>query len=92
MSVYYQEKTQSLIAAENKLLKDEAMLSGNQVPRDAQLITDEICGVKFYRITAAGKFAATQSVLQSVFAKIGDVSHCIPKPKTKEGRQAWREI
>ena len=91
MSAYYQEKTLSLINAENKLLKDESVFAAGQVPHDAVLITDEICGVKFYRIITSGKFGATISVLQSVFAKIGEVEHCPIKPKVKEGRQGWVE-
>ncbi len=92
MGVYYQEKTLSLIDAENKLIKDEAILLVGQVPHDAILITDEICGVKFYRVTTSGKFGTTESILQSVFAKLGDVAHCTIKPKIKEGQQMWREI
>lgn len=91
MGVYYWEKTLSLIDAENKLLKAETTLIAGQVPREATLITDEICGVKFYRVTTSGKFGTTESVLQSTFAKIGDISRCPVKPKIKEGQQGWVE-
>lgn len=92
MSGYYQEKILSLVDAENKLIKDEGILATGQIPREAILITDTVCGVKFYRLTAAGKFGATKSVVQSTFVKIGDVSHCDPKPKIKAGRQSWKEL
>jgi len=92
MGAYYQEKTLSLIDAENKLIKDESVLVAGVVPRDAVLVTGEICGVKFYRVTTDGKFGATKSTVQSTFAKIGDTSHCDPKPKVKDGRESWKEI
>ena len=88
MSDYYQTKVLSLIDGENKLIKDEADLAAGKVPRDAELIPDKTCGVKFYRIKVVNQ-KSVASGLSSTYAKLVDASHCGQKPKIKEGRKSF---
>ena len=91
-SGYYQSKILALIDAENKLRRAEHKLVAGEIPREAVLIPQQVCGVKFYRLAVICKAGATKHSLQSTYAKLDDPSRCEPKPKVTEGRQGEKQL
>jgi len=91
-SSYYRAKILSLIDAENKLLVMENKLAKGEIPQDAELIPEQVCGIKFYRLTATGKAGSSKSYVQSTYVKLDDSQHCEPRPVMKGGRQGVRQL
>ena len=90
MSNYDSNKMQTFYRAENLLIQYEQKIAQGEKTASAEIIDNDICGITFYRITVAEKRNGASSILQSTFAKIGDITHCDPKPIIQQGRQSWR--
>ncbi len=76
-----------LAAAERQLWKGETQTNGQVI-----LISEALCGVKFYRVKAIGTYHNTSSTVQSTYAVINPNASCNPKPEITSGRKSWREI
>jgi Tfp pilus assembly protein PilX len=93
MSNFSFNKLTAFAAAEEQLAVDEEKLAqGKTVPRSAELISDKLCAVKFYRVTVSAQVGVATTSLRSTFAQVGDASKCVPKPTITTGRQSWREL
>ena len=91
MSTNYQDANFALQKAKlNLTKKEQAIAKSKQLPTGVELISNAICGVTFYRVTAAGEYQKTVTTLQSTFAIMGDASHCHARPTIHPGRQSWR--
>lgn len=93
MLVGYQDKIKTFYRAENILVQaEQEILDGKAVTVpgvDVQLINSSICGIIFYRLTVKASYRGAESILQSILAKIGEVSRCQPQPKIVPGRQSF---
>lgn len=89
---YFENSSLAFIKAEKALLVMENELKNEKIPKNAEIISSDICGVTFYKLTSTGKSGIASKTIQSTFAKINDISKCTPKPLIKEGRQSWREF
>ena len=93
MNSNYQDKIFALQKAETNLIAKEKQINPpNTLPSGVSEISSATCGVKFYRVEAAGQYKNTKTILQSTFAIIKDTDSCDPKPQVHNGRQSWREL
>lgn len=90
MSAYFCNNNLAHYSAEIELTKAEEQISAGDQPKNVEMISDRICGVKFYRVTAMNRVGAITHTVQSTYAKLVDTKKCKIKPKVKEGRQSWR--
>jgi Tfp pilus assembly protein PilX len=89
ISSYYHNKVRAFYLAENYLTQyEQEILAGKKVS-SAEVVDTSICGVTFYRVFAGAKYKEAPSNLHSTLVKIGDTTHCDPKPNIKPGRQAF---
>ncbi len=91
MSQNYQDKIFATQMAEIKLVEIEKQLLQGKSQSSGQviLISDELCGVKFYRVTATGTYHNANSTVQSTYAMVGDTSSCASAPDVTTGRKSW---
>lgn len=75
--------------AEKKLLTKEQLLKNGKIG-DAQIISQAVCGITFYRVFASDRTNIIN--LQSTVAIVGDTSKCDPKPIIKTGQQSWQVV
>lgn len=91
----YHDKIQAFYSAENRLLLAEhrVLAGGARLVGvdgvDVDIVSSEICGVEFYRITAAASWNGAKSLLQSTVAKMVDAGHCEIKPNVAIGRHSF---
>jgi|GEM_PF-2035276 len=87
MSVNYKDNILTLHKAEIELRDKEMLLETGVMPLPSQitLISNDVCGVNFYRISVN----YGNEILQSTYAIIDDAIDCAPKPDIKQGRQSW---
>lgn len=90
MSNNFTQQLATFNAALTKLINAETKLAQGGKVASAEIISTAICGVTIYRIIASATQGSTKTEMQSTFAKVGDTSHCDPKPKMVTGRQSWR--
>lgn len=93
MSQNYQDKIFATQMAEIKLVQlEERLRKGGVANSQMTLISDTLCGVKFYRVTAVGTYHTANSTVQSTYVVIDPNASCNPKPEITSGRKSWREI
>jgi Tfp pilus assembly protein PilX len=81
---------QGTTTAMGKLKQYEQEVAANKTVPNAEIISTSICGVTMYRITAQVRHYSTKVIIQSTFAKVGDIAHCDPIPRITAGRQSWQ--
>ena len=91
ISGYFENSSLAFIKAEKALLAMENKLKNGEMPKNAEVISSDICGVTFYKLISTGKSGIASKTIQSTFAKTNDISKCTPKPLIIEGRQSWKE-
>lgn len=92
MSEFFRDQLQACYQASERLSEYETKIAQGKKIVEAEAISDDICGVVFYRITAEGSHHLTKCEVQSTFVKLEDDSHCPTKPTIKQGRQSWRMV
>ncbi len=93
MSQNYRDKIFATQQAEISLKQIEAQLQAGKVTKSqSTLISEALCGVKFYRVNAIGTYHNTSSTVQSTYAVINPNASCNPKPNITAGRKSWREL
>lgn len=91
MSGYYRDKAYAFYKAENNLEKyEQEILDGKIVSAAITGIANAgVCGATFYRVVANAEYHGMSSILQSTFAKVGNLDQCKPMPNIKPGRQSF---
>jgi Tfp pilus assembly protein PilX len=95
MTNYTAMKSLTRIAALKTLeIAEHSLKTQSNLPRNAAIkfISNRVCGVDFYRVTAVEKIAHVTTKLQSTFAIINPLTKCRFKPIVKEGRKSYLEI
>ena len=93
MSVNYRDQLFSRQKAEQNLLQQEQLISiAKELPKNIELISQAICGVTFYRVTAVGEYNNMKTTLQSTYALVDPTAPCNPPPQISSGRKSWRLI
>lgn len=95
MGIFYQNKVTAFYLAEDYLLRAEEQILAEQEPLNVEvdMVNYHECQeVVLYRLTVRASYRGAKSVLRSIVAKVGDVTHCNLTAKITSGRQAfWDE-